>query len=111
MSLSVAGTNPLTPLPPPLSGVTRTDPETAAANRTIAAAVKSLNDSGAAGDSHELSIAIDPTTRQAIVRIIDRSTNQVVEQLPSEYLLQVARQISERIAQQLARSADKTESR
>lgn len=97
---SATGASPQLPLPP-------TDPAVAADNRVLSSAVKLLNSSGAAGDPRQFSIAIDPTTRQAVVRIVDSSTNEVVEQLPSEYILRVARQLSERIAQQSQSATDK----
>jgi len=108
MSISIAGISlppgvqPLGPAP------SNADQEASARNRTLASAVRLLNDTGAAGSSHEFSIAIDPTTRQAVIRIMDRSTNEVVEQLPSEYLLRVARELTETIAQQSSASTDKT---
>jgi len=108
MSISVASVSSIPALQPvePVGRIT--DPATSARNRSVSAAVKLLNDSAPAGSLHEFSIAIDPTTRQAIVRVIDRATNELVEQLPSEYLLQVARQLTENIAQQSPRASDKT---
>ena len=93
---------------PPLITATPTDPKVAAKNRVVSEAVKNLNAVGAAGASHEFSIAIDPATRQAVVRIVDSNTNELVEQLPSEYILRVAQQLSERIAKQSASQTDKT---
>ncbi len=110
MSNLVTAVSPIPPLQPAVTAGPTTDPETAAVNRVVAAAAKILNDSGAAGNSHEFSIAIDPATRQAVVRIIDRSTQEVVEQIPTEYLLRIARQLSERTAQQSVQTADKTSS-
>ncbi len=108
MSISVAGVSPIPALQPVEPAGHVTDPATSAKNRSVSAAVKLLNDTAPAGSLHEFSIAIDPTTRQAVVRVVNRATNELVEQLPSEYLLQVARQLSESIAQQSAFTVDKT---
>ncbi len=83
---------------PEISALPRPNTEIAAKNRSISAAVKLLNDTGAAGSSHEFSIAIDPATRLVVVRIVDLATNEVIEQLPSEYLLQVAKNLSDELA-------------
>lgn len=92
---------------PPLPATTPVDPKVAANNRVLSEAVKTLNEAGAAGGSHQFSIAIDPATREAVVRIVDSATNELVEQLPSEYILRVAQQLSERIAKQSAPRSDK----
>ena len=92
---------------PPLTRATPIDPKVAAKNRLVSEAVKALNVAGAAGGSHQFSIAIDPATREAVVRIVDSTTNELVEQLPSEYILRVAQQLSERIAKQSAARSDK----
>jgi len=98
MVISSVGVSPPSAQQPPTQETEVTGAAVAAKNRTISAAVKLLNEAGVAGASHELSIAIDPTTRQAVVRVVDLSTKEVIEQFPSEYLLQVAQQLSERLA-------------
>lgn len=83
-------------------------PDVVASNRAVSNAIRLLNDSGAAGDSHQFSVAIDPATKEAVVRIVDRTTNELVEQIPSEYILRVAQQISESLSQQSGALVDKT---
>jgi hypothetical protein len=63
------------------------------ANQEVAAAVQTLNRSGSAGTGRQFSIAIDTKTRLAIVRIIDSKTNELIEQIPSQYILDLAEQI------------------
>ncbi len=97
---------------PAVSGYTeplplQIEPATAANNRAVSSAVRLLNASAAEGSSHQFSIAIDPVTRQAVVRVVDSVTNELVEQLPSEYILKVAQQLSERIAKQSRSAAEK----
>ena len=105
MVISPVGSSPPQP---PLTTATPIDPKVAANNRLVSVAVKQLNAAGVAGSSHQFSIAIDPATHEAVVRIVDSSTNELVEQLPSEYILRVAQQLSERIAKQSAAKSDKT---
>ncbi len=92
----------------PQPSLIATDPQVAANNRAISTAVKLLNSSLNPDSSRQFSIAIDPATRQAVIRVVDSTTNELVEQLPSEYILAVARQLSERIAKQSAATTDKT---
>jgi len=89
--------DPIVPQPN-LSYPPSLDPETAANSRSVFAAVGLLNDTGPARSSRQFSIAIDPTTRLAVVRIVDLATNEVIEQLPSEYILQIARNLGEKVA-------------
>ena len=98
---SIAASDPQ----PPLASA---EPKVAATNRAVSAAVKLLNTSIGDSSSHEFSIAIDPVTREAVVRIVDSTTNELIEQLPSEYILKVAQQLSERIAKNSATAVDKT---
>ncbi len=63
--------------------------EELALNRKLHAAVRTLNDSGDQS-TREFSFAIDPKTHQAVIRIVDTSTHELIEQVPSEYILRVA---------------------
>jgi flagellar protein FlaG len=65
-------------------------PEQAAANRDLAQAVKTVNAAGALGSNNELTFQMDRTTKMPVIRIIDKDTNEVVEQIPPEYILQLA---------------------
>ena len=53
-------------------------------------AAKSVNDSGLLGQN-QLVFLIDRTTHLPIVRVVDRETQEVVLQLPAEYVLRLAR--------------------
>ncbi|MDQ6678512.1 MAG: flagellar protein FlaG [Acidobacteriota bacterium] len=67
--------------------------EELALNRRLHAAVRTLNDLADAQSTREFSFAIDPKTRQAVIRIVDTATHEVIEQIPSEYILRVAQQL------------------
>jgi uncharacterized FlaG/YvyC family protein len=65
-----------------------------ATNREVAKAVKTLNENGTAGPGRAFSIAIDGKTKIPVVRIVDSSTNELIEQIPSQYILDLAEQIT-----------------
>lgn len=64
-------------------------------NREIARATRSLNEEGVAGSDRQFSFSVDPKTKQAVVRIVDLNTGELLDQIPSVYLLEVARQLEE----------------
>jgi flagellar protein FlaG len=63
--------------------------QTAARNREIQKAIQQFNDGGAGGNS-ELRFAIDDQTGQALIRIVDRTTDEVITQFPPEATLRTA---------------------
>jgi uncharacterized FlaG/YvyC family protein len=65
------------------------------ANREVATAVQTLNQNGTAGPGREFSIAIDGKTKVPVVRIVDSNTNELIEQIPSQYILDLAQQINQ----------------
>jgi uncharacterized FlaG/YvyC family protein len=65
------------------------------AHRDVATAVQTLNQNGTAGPGREFSIAIDGKTRVPVVRIVDKVTNELIEQIPSQYILDLAQQINQ----------------
>jgi uncharacterized FlaG/YvyC family protein len=71
-------------------------PAQAAANRSLIQAVNTVNGSGTLGNNNELTFQIDRASHLAIVQIIDRSTKKVVEQIPPEYVLQLAKSLGQK---------------
>ena len=65
------------------------------ANRDVATAVQTLNQNGTAGPGRAFSIAIDGKTRVPVVRIVDSVTNELIEQIPSQDILDLAQQIKQ----------------
>jgi len=59
-------------------------------NSSVAEAVRTVNDSGYLGSDREVTFSVDQATRLAVVKVVDTSTNEVLEQWPPEYLLQIA---------------------
>jgi uncharacterized FlaG/YvyC family protein len=63
--------------------------------REVATAVQTLNQNGVAGSGREFSIAIDGKTKIPVVRIVDSNTNELIEQIPSQFILDLAEQITQ----------------
>ena len=74
----------------PASAPTSAPPPISPDQRELIQAVKAVNATGMFGDNHELSFILDRTTRQVIVRVVDRETREVVRQIPAEYVLRLA---------------------
>ena len=64
--------------------------EQAAENREVIQAVKALNGSEMFGEENELTFQRDPATQRMVVRIVNRSTKEVISQIPPEYVLRLA---------------------
>lgn len=58
--------------------------------RELVRAVKALNAAEYLGDQSELTFALDRQSRRPIVKIVDRRTNEVIRQIPPEYVLRMA---------------------
>jgi uncharacterized FlaG/YvyC family protein len=58
--------------------------------RQLARATKVVNESGQVGANHELTIALDRDSGQPVIRLIDRITREVVQQIPEERVLRLA---------------------
>lgn len=53
-------------------------------------AVKAVNESRLAGDNRELTYSIDRSTRRIVFKLVDTETQEVIRQVPPEYLLRLA---------------------
>jgi flagellar protein FlaG len=60
------------------------------ANREVIQAVRAVNASDKLGDRNELTFSLDRRTRRPVVKIVNRSTNEVVQQIPNEEVLRLA---------------------
>jgi flagellar protein FlaG len=61
-----------------------------AANREVIQAVRAVNASGKLGDRNELTFSLDRRTRRPVVKIVNRDTQEVVQQIPNEQVLRLA---------------------
>ncbi len=63
--------------------------QSAAERRQVSQAVKAVNESGVLG-RNQLVLSVDSQTHRPIIRIEDRETHELVQQIPPEYVLQLA---------------------
>ena len=59
-------------------------------NREIIQAVRAVNASAKLGDNNELTFSLDRQTRRPVIKIVNRKTNEVVQQIPNEQILRLA---------------------
>ncbi len=62
--------------------------------RSLIQAVKAVNGAELFGSRNELTLVFDRATRRTLVRIVDRETGEVVDQIPAESVLKLAEEIS-----------------
>ena len=61
--------------------------------RSLMQAVKAVNAAQALGSDRELTFAIDRQTRRVVVRIVDSSTGEILDQIPDEQVRQLAEKL------------------
>ena len=59
-------------------------------NREIIQAVRAVNASVKLGDDNELIFSLDRQTRRPVIKIVNRKTNEVLQQIPNEQVLRLA---------------------
>jgi len=60
--------------------------------RQLLQAANSVNESGVLGQN-QLEFLLDRETHRAVIRVVDRTTQQVISQIPPEYVLQLAQDL------------------
>ncbi len=66
--------------------------EMLAQNREVIQAVRSLNAAETFGQENELTYVLDRETRRPVIRLVDRKTQQVIQQIPPEHVLELAKE-------------------
>ncbi|SPF51828.1 conserved hypothetical protein [Candidatus Sulfopaludibacter sp. SbA4] len=61
-----------------------------AQNRGVVQAVKALNGTEMFGEDNQLMFVKDRQSQRMVVRVVNKKTNEVVSQIPPEYVLQLA---------------------
>jgi len=64
--------------------------EQVAENRQVIQAVKALNRAEMFGGDNELTFSRDRETKRMVVQLVDRKTDEVISQIPPEYVLRLA---------------------
>ena len=67
--------------------------ERAEERREVVQAVKALNDTEMFGPENELQFQKDPKTQRMILRVVNRDTQEVLTQVPSESVLRLAQEM------------------
>jgi uncharacterized FlaG/YvyC family protein len=62
--------------------------------RTLIQAIKAVNAAEVFGENNELTFVLERGSRRAVVRIINRETHEVVNQIPAEYVLRMAEELN-----------------
>ncbi len=65
------------------------------ARRVLMEAVSAISSTDIVGNRSELTFVMDRTSQEAIIRIIDAQTNEVVMQIPAAYLLTLAKALKQ----------------
>ena len=76
-----------------------------AESRQALQAAKSVNQSGVLG-ANELVFMVDRQTHRPIFKLVDRNTQQVVSQIPPEYVLRLAQDLGSSLTQVMASDTD-----
>ena len=67
-----------------------------AEQRELIQAVRTVNAAELMGQDNELSFLMDRETQRPVLRIVNRKTNEVIRQIPPEYVLEIARDLRSR---------------
>jgi flagellar protein FlaG len=76
-----------------VSALPRRVAENQAQHRDLIQAAHSINASDLFGSGNELTFSMDPHSQRPIMRIVDRQTKEVVQQIPTEEVLRMAEQL------------------
>jgi uncharacterized FlaG/YvyC family protein len=79
----------------PVIAASETPPEKAAEHRSIIQAVKALNRTEMFGQDNQLTFQRDPESKRMVIQVINRKTNEVVLQIPSEAALRMAEDLKQ----------------
>jgi uncharacterized FlaG/YvyC family protein len=72
------------------AGGSNVTPQEASQRRDLVKAAQVINDSRQFGSNNELVFVFDRVTHHAIMRVVNKQTNEVVMQLPPDYVLKLA---------------------
>jgi flagellar protein FlaG len=61
-----------------------------AENRQLIQAVHAINASEMFGEDSQLTFSLDRRSQQAVMRLVDRKTKEVIRQIPAEHVLRMA---------------------
>lgn len=79
--------------------------EEAAQRRQLLQAAQTVNESGVLG-KNQLVFLLDRQTHRAVIRVVDRTTKQVVSQIPPDYVLRLAQDLGSTSAKVISDETD-----
>jgi uncharacterized FlaG/YvyC family protein len=62
--------------------------------RALIRAVRAVNSADLFGYDRELSFAFDRSSQRPVVRIVNRETRELIQQIPAEYILRMAEELN-----------------
>jgi uncharacterized FlaG/YvyC family protein len=68
----------------------------ASLNRQVVQAVKAVNKAEMFGEDNGLEFAKDPQTKRMVIKVFNRKTNDVISQIPPEYVLRLAEDLKQK---------------
>jgi uncharacterized FlaG/YvyC family protein len=80
------------------SAATSIPADTVSENRQVIQAVRALNKSEMFGEENGLEFERDPGTKRMVIKVVNRKTNDVVSQIPAEYILRLAEDLKQKIS-------------
>jgi flagellar protein FlaG len=92
---TIMQSNSISPVTQALAATFASKTETSAdraQQREIIQAVHAVNKAEVFGQNSELTYALDRETRRPVLRIVDKKTREVIDQIPSERVLALARE-------------------
>lgn len=69
----------------------------AAENREVVRAVKALNGAEMFGEDNQLVFQRDQETQRMVIRVVNRQTDEVISQIPPEYVLRLAQDMKQKL--------------
>lgn len=69
-------------------------PALTADQRSLIQAVKAINASQSPDEDHEMTYSVDRAARTVVVKLVNKKTGDVVEQIPAEYVLRLAEKLN-----------------
>ena len=92
--MDITGINGLGP--PPVTAQAQPTAVQAAENHDLVQAIKAVNAAETFGSNNELTFLLDRATRLPVVRVVNRKTHELIEQIPAEKILQLAADLQQR---------------
>jgi flagellar protein FlaG len=71
-----------------------THPESKTVAADVQQAVHTVNQSQFFGEKNVLTFQVDPGTRKAVTRVVDRESGEILRQIPAQYILRLAQDLA-----------------